>query len=88
MLANYEKEQTEITEKLNANQLELDSFKDEEKNASAFIDVVKRYADIESLNAEILNQLIQKIDVGVKYKEDKVTKQDIIIYYNFVGNIA
>lgn len=52
-----------------------------------FIDLIKGYTTIEELNEEILNTLIEKIYVHQFHKEGKQRKQQIDIYFKFVGEI-
>jgi hypothetical protein len=59
----------------------------EETNALKFLGLVKEYTEIETLTAEIINTLIEKIVVfeAVRGQTDK--SQRIDIYYNFIGLI-
>lgn len=52
-----------------------------------FIELIKGYSHIEELNEEILNTLIDKVCVHQFHKEGKQRKQQIDIYFKFVGEI-
>lgn len=56
-----------------------------EKNIESYIAIIKEFKDISELDKEIVHRLIDKITVGNKYVIDGVKKQDITIYYKFVG---
>lgn len=50
--------------------------------------MIEKYIGIKELTAEIVIELIDKIEIGEKYIIDGKTYQDIDITYRFVGNIA
>ncbi len=56
-----------------------------EKNIESYIALIKEFKDITELDKEIVHRMIDKITVSNKYVADGVRKQDIKIYYKFVG---
>lgn len=50
--------------------------------------MVKKYVRIETLDAVIVNELIDRIVVSEKYTQDGQKVQDVEIYYKFAGNVA
>lgn len=85
MMNEYEKEQSEIKERLAV----LSKQKDEQdmmiSQLDSFIDIIKRVKDIKELDAVTVNQLISKIEVGQMQKNLKNGKkeQQIKITYKF-----
>ena len=59
-----------------------------EKNIESYIALIREFKDISELDKEIVHRLIEKITVGNKYEADGVKKQDIRIYYKFVGAVG
>ncbi len=82
----YEKEQQELTEKLDSLREKVQSVKENANKAQQFLGFIRKYTDIETLDAKILNELIDKIEVHHKTVNEAGEKvQNIEIYYKFVG---
>lgn len=56
-------------------------------NISSFVETIKQYTDVKSLDKELLNRLIDKIVIGDKVKNDNGYTQRITIYYKFLGSL-
>jgi hypothetical protein len=56
-------------------------------NAQIFSDLIEKYADLQELNARILNELIERIVVHEKEIINGEKFQRVDIYYKFVGLI-
>ena len=52
-------------------------------NVKAFISVVKKYTDMQELDASILREFIDRIEVSHTDKKSKT--REITIVYNFIG---
>ena len=52
-------------------------------NVKSFISVVKKYTDMQELDASILREFIDRIEVSHTDKKSKT--RDITIVYNFIG---
>lgn len=88
MADKYQKEQTEITEKLSKINKELEEQEKNNNGAVDFINHIKQYQGITKLNAKIVNSLIDRIEVSEKYQDENgKTKQKVKIYYKFVGTL-
>jgi len=84
--ADYEKEQQELAVKLEALQEKAQSVKETADKAQQFLGFIRKYTELEELNAKILNELIDKIVVHHKTVNEAGQKvQKIEIYYKFVG---
>ena len=58
------------------------------QSVEKFMPLIKKYTDIQELNAYILNELIEKIVVHEKtIGEDGKKTQKVEIYYKFVGTV-
>lgn len=84
---NYEKEQKNLKDTIIELNHKLNDFKNISNNLTGFTDLINDYIDMEELNSTILNSLIDKIVVHECTYEDNIRKQQIDIYYNFVGMI-
>ena len=58
-----------------------------EMNADAFLKLVHKYNDIDTLTPEILREFIDKIVVHHREQEFGQTVQDVEIFYRFIGYI-
>ncbi len=88
MAPTYEQEQRSLSE--TRMQLEQEIFQSNEAhdNFEKYLTLIRKYTDVEELNAYILNELIEKIVVHEKVvDEDGNKSQQIDIYYKYVGNI-
>ena len=86
MLADrYDKEQAELTEKIEQYEREGRAEHDQLDKIQDFIDEVSKYAGITELNYKILHQLIDKILVSKAEKVDGEYVQKIQIFYPFIG---
>lgn len=88
MMPSYEQERTALleiqktlTEAISASEQVYD-------DVEAFLPLVRQYPDLQELNAQILNELIEKIVVHEKERSDDSTiTQQVDIYYKFIGYI-
>ena len=86
MLADrYDKEQAELTEKIEQYEREGRAEHGQLDKIQDFIDEVSKYAGITELNYKILHQLIDKILVSRAEKVDGEYVQKIQIFYRFIG---
>ncbi len=83
----YEDEQLEIKEKIkNLKKIVLEN-KKHELDVDSFLDIVKKYSQIETLSVDILSEFIDKIIVYHLETIDGMTSQKIEIFYKMIGNI-
>jgi len=64
MSADYEREQTELGKQIESKQNELDSIQQTKQDSSAWLSIIKDFADIQKLDRIVLSELIDKITVG------------------------
>ena len=85
--AEYEAEQRELTEKVNAEQKEVDTYEQDKNDFDSFAAVIRKYVGITELTPTIVNEFIKKIVVHAPEKIDGKRFQKVDIVFNFVGEI-
>lgn len=81
LLGNYESEQKELQSKRDGLQKELSEQKTKADETEQFLQLIASYKDIQELTAPMLNELIDRIEVGKKEIVDGVKRQEIRIVY-------
>ena len=77
----------EIKEKIkNVKKVVLED-KKHELEGNGFLDIIKKYSQIENLTIDILNEFIDKIIVHHREVINGITTQKIEIFYKMIGNI-
>jgi hypothetical protein len=69
-------------------QSELSKAQEATVNAERFMNVVRKYTSFEELTPTLLREFVEKIVVHeCSYDEHNNRRQDIEIYYSFVGKV-
>ncbi len=67
---------------------EIGRVKDAAENAERFMWIVRKYTNFEELTPTLLREFIEKIVVHeAVYDENRNRRQEIEIYYSFVGKV-
>lgn len=83
----YEDEQSQLKQSIkNIKKIVLED-KKHELDVNGFLQIVKKYAEVENLSIEILNEFIDKIVVHHREELDGMTTQKVEIFYKMIGNI-
>ena len=85
MLTEYTNEQKQITARLAVIEAELGTEGNDEQKVQKLKTVLDEYLNIETLTANMLNQLIERIEIGHTVKVDGCRQQEITIVYRFIG---
>ena len=85
--AEYETEQKELTEKVKADQQEVDTYEQNKSDFDSFASIIRKYVGISELTPTIVNEFIKKIVVHAPEKIDGKRFQKVDIVFNFVGEI-
>ena len=85
--AEYEIEQKELTEKVKAEQQEVDTYEQNKSDFDSFATIIRKYVGITELTPTIVNEFIKKIVVHAPEKIDGKRFQKVDIVFNFVGEI-
>ena len=87
MLSEYTQEQKKLSARLSMIDVELNSQEDYEKSVEKLKSVLEEYLTIEELTETMVNQLIERIEIGHSKKVNGVRQQEITIVYRFVGKV-
>ena len=90
--ADYEAEQKELKERAARLREELSKAQEATANAEKFMNVVRRHTTIEELSPTLLREFVEKIVIHESEALDgkrrgKLRRQEIEIYYSFVGKV-
>ena len=85
MSKRYEQEQGENGKKIKDLRLELKKSEGKRMDVDHFLEAVRRYINAEKITQRMAAELIDHIDVYHAEKQDGVTTQRVVIYYNCVG---
>lgn len=87
MSISYEKEQSDIKERLKRINNLLDELSGKSVTANKFIDAVKKYTRVKKLTPKMVTELIEHIEVYHAEKTEGLKTQKLVIYYNCIGAI-
>ena len=85
MSKRYEQEQGENAKKIKALRLELKKDEGKRMDIDDFLETVRRYTDATTITKRMVAELIDHIEVYHAEKQDGVTNQRVVIYYNCIG---
>ena len=85
--AEYETEQKELTEKVNAEQQEVDTYEQNKSDFDSFTAIIRKYVRITKLTPTIVNEFVKKIIVHAPDKSSGHRRQKIQIVWNFIGEL-
>ena len=84
--AEYEQEQSDLEQSIEALQTDLNSFEEHSARADKFLELVDKYTDFTELTTPILNEFVEKIIVHERIKGPRYSAtQRVDIYLNFIG---
>ena len=86
MSKRYEQEQGENAKKIKALRLELKKDESKRMDIYDFLETVRRYTDATTITKRMVAELIDHIEVYHAEKQDGVTNQRVVIYYNCIGS--
>ena len=86
--ADYEAEQRSLKERIAVLQEELAKTQEAAANAERFMKIIRKYTSFEELTPTLLREFIEKIVVHESTTdEDGTRRQDVDIYYSFIGRL-
>lgn len=83
----YEDEQAELTQRIRHMKKVVAEEQKHELNAEGFLQLVRKYTDIQELTPDILREFIDQIVVHHREKQGNETFQQVDIYYRFIGHV-
>ena len=85
----YNQEQREIKETVPKLQERIEELIEQATNVEKFLAIVRKYTDLQELNAEILRTFIAKIVIHERtQKWSTSAEQQIDIYFRYIGNLS
>ncbi|MBO4422438.1 MAG: DUF4368 domain-containing protein [Clostridia bacterium] len=88
MVKNYEDDQTKLEDDIKEYEKILSAARETESNVNSWIKVISKYKEITELDADILNEFIEKILIHKPEKDENGNRvQKIDICYRFIGRI-
>ena len=87
LVAAYVKEQSELETAVGEYEATISANRENSENAVNFVELIKRYADVDELTQALLNTLIERIEVHEPEEVDGEYIQKLDVYYKFVGII-
>lgn len=88
LASRYETERMELKAKVGSIRDELSAMGTAQKGRDTFLAAVRRFMDMETLTAPLLQELIDRIEVHEVEGRGKNRTQRIVIYYRFVGYLG
>jgi len=89
LIQKYEAERVEKVAQLEEILQRLAQAEQDDNDVERFLEAVKRYVAIETLDREMLLELIDFIEIGqLAVQDDGKKSRDVTIHYKFVGKIA
>ena len=85
--AEYEAEQKELTEKVKAEQQEVDTYEQNKSDFDSFTAIIRKYVRITKLTPTNVNEFVKKIIVHAPDKSSEHRRQKIQIVWNFIGEL-
>ncbi len=85
--ANHISEQKQLREDVSNMKQELEQIITSNSNTSSFINLVRKYTDIQELTPEILLAFVDKVNIHAADKIEGKRVQQIDIYYTCIGNV-
>jgi len=85
MSKRYEQEQGENAKKIKALRLELKKDESKRMDIDDFLETVRRYTDVATITKRMVAELIDHIEVYHAEKQDGITNQRVVLYYNCIG---
>ena len=88
LTAKYEAEQSAKEKAASEIKAEIERTIANKKDASAWLELIRNYTDIQELDRVVRGELIEKITVGESQVIDGEKRVDTTIYYRFVGAVT
>ena len=85
LFTKYQQEQERLKSRIKDLHKQLSSIKQNRDGSQKWVALISKYADLQELDASIVNELCEKILVHEAQKVDGIRMQKIEIYYRFVG---
>ena len=89
MMVSYETEREQLEITIAELSAELSQNENKSENLIEWVDILRKYVIMDSLDRSIITKLIERITVSEAYTvDDGSRQQDIKIFYKFVGSLS
>ena len=85
LIAEYEKEQTEVKALAETEQVQLDAYEADTDKVAHFLALAKKYTDFTELTPQMIYEFVDKILVHAPEKIDGERTQEVEIYLKYIG---
>ena len=82
---DYELEQSNLQSTIEALRHEVKQQEQKKQSAKSFIAATKKYTDLKELDATVLREFVDRIEISATEKWKKIQERKISIVYNFIG---
>ncbi|MBQ9347191.1 MAG: recombinase family protein, partial [Oscillibacter sp.] len=86
LIADYEREQTELEEAIASGQAELDAFNEDTLRADKFLELARKYTDFTELTTPMLLEFVDKVLVHKAEYHGIERTMVVDVYLRFIGN--
>ncbi|PKK39560.1 Site-specific recombinase [Clostridiaceae bacterium JG1575] len=85
----YDTEQQNLEKQIQYFEQEIESCHKRKVDTDKFLKMIEKYTDIEELTVPMINEYIEKVIVheAIGGRKEKDRKQQVDVYFNFIGNI-
>ena len=87
LMQGYEQERQDKAAALEETERRLAESAQNDRDVESFLSAVKKYVALESLDREMLLELVDFIEIGERFEKGKQKYRDIVIHYQFMGAI-
>lgn len=85
---NYEAEQKNLTARITELEKDISHVQDTTNGANQFMELVKEYTDIKTLDAEMVREFVDKIYIHEKKRVNGKKVQEVTILWNCIGEFT
>jgi hypothetical protein len=87
-MSDYNKEQNQLENEMSELETKINSDQIENARTDKFLEIIRKYTDISELTSQMVHEFIDRIEVHKPVRSaDKIRRQNIDIYFNFIGKI-
>jgi hypothetical protein len=88
LMSDYNKEQSQLENEMSELETKINSDQIENARTDKFLESIRKYTDISELTSQMVHEFIDRIEVHKPVRSaDKIRRQNIDIYFNFIGKI-
>ena len=88
LMGKNEQERFSKSTRMDALRSQIDGI--DKKNAAihSWMELIKKHLDLQALDRPTIDELIDYIEIGERYIEDSQRRQNVNVFYRFVGSVV